>query len=242
MLKLYSYFRSSTSYRVRIALNLKGIEYETIPVNLLKGEQGGEDYLKINPLGGVPALVDGEFVLSQSLAIINYIDNLRSEPSLAPGDSKDQAFVRQIALSIAEDIHPLINLKTQKYLVENFGADDAAKKKWYTHWTTTGMTAIERMIASYGKAGNYVLGDKVSVADICLIPNMYSMRRFGVPLDDYPLCCAIERHCITQPAFIKAAPETQAEAQDNLEQIHGPNAPFLNRNYNNNKFIKGRKQ
>ncbi|HIF25805.1 MAG TPA: maleylacetoacetate isomerase [Micavibrio sp.] len=227
MLKLYSYFRSSTSYRARIALNLKGMEYETVPVNLLKDEQRSEDYLKINPMGGVPALIDGDFVLSQSLAIINYIDNMKSEPSLAPGDYKDQAFVRQIALSIAEDIHPLINLKTQKYLSDHLGADEAAKKEWYIHWTTTGMAAVEKMIAGYGKAGNFVLGNKVSVADICLIPNMYSMRRFGVPLDAYPLCCAIERHCITLPEFIKAAPETQAEAPEDLEQIHGPNAPFL---------------
>lgn len=227
MIKLYSYFRSSTSYRVRIAMNLKGIEFQTVPVNLLKGEQRSDDYLKINPLGGVPALVDGDFVLSQSLAIINYIDNLASEPSLAPGGFQDQAYVRQIALSVAEDIHPLINLKTQKYLAEKFGADDEAKKEWYAHWTAEGMAAIEKMLQADGRAGNYVLGDKVSVADICLIPNMYSMRRFGVDLSPYPLCCAIERHCIQQPAFIAAAPETQAEAPSDLEQIHGPNAPFL---------------
>lgn len=227
MPKLYSYFRSSTSYRVRIALHLKDIEFETVPVNLLGGEQRSADYLKINPVGGVPALQDGDHVVSQSLAIINYIDNLVPEPSLAPGDIKDQAFVRQIALTIAEDIHPLINLKTQKYLAEHFGADDAAKKEWYRHWTMTGMQAVEDMIARYGKAGDFVLGDQVSVADLCLIPNMYSMRRFNVPLDDYPLCRAIEAHCVQQRAFIEAAPETQPEAPDDLEQIHGPDAPFL---------------
>lgn len=228
MIKLYSYFRSSTSYRTRIVLHLKGIEFETVPVNLLKGEQRSEDYLKINPLGGVPALQDGELILSQSLAIINYIDNLVPEPSLAPGDFSEQAFARQVALSVAEDIHPLINLKTQKYLADHFGANEAAKKAWYTHWTTQGMAAIEFMLRRDGRAGHYVLGDTVSVADICLIPNMYSMRRFGVDLSPYPLCRAIERHCIAQPAFIAAAPEMQAEAPDDLEQIHGPEAPLLN--------------
>ncbi len=227
MIKLYSYFRSSTSYRARIALHLKGIEFETVPVNLLEGEQRSVDYLKINPLGGVPALVDGDFVLSQSLAIINYVDNLAPEPSLAPGDFKDQAYVRQIALSIAEDIHPVINLKTQKYLADHFGVDDEGKKEWYRHWTTQGMAAIESMLQRDGRAGNYVLGDQVSVADLCLIPNLYSMRRFNIDLSPYPLCCAIERHCIQQPAFIAAAPETQPEAPEGLEQIHGAHAPLL---------------
>ncbi len=227
MLTLYHYFRSSTSYRVRIALHLKGLAFETVPVNLLAGEQRTDEYLKINPLGGVPALKDSDFVLSQSLAILNYLDNLAPEPSLAPGDEKDQAYVRQIALSVAEDIHPLINLKTQKYLADHFDADETAKHVWYTHWTTQGMAAIEAMLERDGRAGGYVLGDQVSVADLCLIPHMYSMRRFDVDLSPYPLCRAIERHCVRQEAFIKAAPETQPEAPAGLEQIHGSAAPLL---------------
>lgn len=227
MIRLYSYFRSSTAYRARIALNLKGIEYETVPVNLLKNEQRSDEYLKINPLGGVPALLDGDFVIAQSLAIINYIDNLVHEPPLAPGDFKDQAFVRQIALTIAEDIHPLINLKVQNYIAEHFGADDAAKKDWYRHWTEAGMKAVETLLARYGRAGNFALGDAVSIADICIVPQMYSMRRMGLALDDYPLCRRIEAHCVRLEPFIDAAPETQPDAIEGLEPIHGPDAPFL---------------
>ena len=227
MIKLYSYFRSSTSYRVRIAMHLKGIDFETVPVNLLKNEQRDEAFLKVNPFGGVPALVDGDYVLSQSLAIINYIDNLVPNPKLAPGDEKDQAYVRQIALGVAEDIHPLINLKTQQYLSANLGADDNAKKEWYKHWTMTGMSAIEKLLQSDGRAGDTVLGSDISVADICLIPNMYSMRRFGIDLGAFPLCCQIEKYCIQHPAFIAAAPETQDEAPEDLEQIHGVDAPLL---------------
>lgn len=231
MIRLYNYFRSSTAYRVRIALALKGIDYEYVPVNLLEGEQRSEEYLKINPVGGVPALVDGDFTVAQSLAIINYLDNLAPEPSLAPGDFKDQAFVRQISLTIAEDIHPLINLKTQQYIAQEFGADDAAKKEWYRHWTEKGMVAVEAMLARYGKIsaqeGNFALGDRVSVADICLIPQMYSMRRMGLDLEAYPLCRKIEAHCVQLEAFQRAAPECQPDAPEGLEPIHGPDAPLL---------------
>lgn len=128
MIKLYHYFRSSTSYRVRIALHLKGVEFESVPVNLLKGEQRAAGYLEINPLGGVPTLQDGDFTVSQSLAIIGYLDRMRPEPPLLPDDSREHAFAQQVALCVAEDIHPLINLKTQKYLADHFGADEAAKK------------------------------------------------------------------------------------------------------------------
>lgn len=227
MIRLYSYFRSSTAYRARIALNLKGIAYETVPVNLLKGEQRAPAYLAINPLGGVPALVDGDFVLGQSLAIINYIDNLAPEPKLAPGDFRDQAFARQIALTIAEDIHPLINLKVNNYLADKFGADEAAKKAWYMHWVGSGMAAVETLLSRYGKAGNFALGNTVSVADICIVPQMYGMRRMGMDLAPYPLCRRIEAHCVALDPFVRAAPETQPDATAGLEPIHGPHAPLL---------------
>lgn len=227
MIRLYSYFRSSTSYRTRIALHLKGVEFETVPVNLLKGEQRSAEYLKINSLGGVPALQDGDFIVTQSLAIINYIEKLSPEPPLMPHDLKEQAFAQQVALAVAEDIHPLINLKTQKYLADHFDADDVAKKEWYAHWTAEGMNAIEAMLATSGKAGDFVLGDQVSIADICLIPNMYSMRRFGMELSAYPLCLRIERHCIGLDTFQRAAPETQPDTPEGLEPIHGPDSPLL---------------
>lgn len=227
MMKLYHYFRSSTSYRVRIALHLKGAEFESVPVNLLQGEQRLNAYLEHNPLGGVPALQDGDFTVSQSLAIIGYLDRMRPEPPLLPDDSRKQAFVQQVALAVAEDIHPLINLKTQKYLAEHLGADEAAKKAWYAHWTHEGMKAIETMLARSGQAGDFACGDSASIADLCLIPHMYSMRRFGMDLSAYPLCERIERHCIGLPAFQRAAPEMQPDAPKDLEPIHGPHSPLL---------------
>lgn len=227
MLTLYSYCRSSTAYRARIALHLKNIPFETVPVDLVKGEQRDPAYLAINPLGGVPALRDGDFILAQSLAILNYLDNLVPEPPLAPGDAKDQAFARQIALSVAEDIHPLINLKIRKYLTDRFGADDAAQKEWYLHWTAQGMRAIETLLARYGKTGPFALGGAVSVADICIVPQLYGMRRMGAVLDDYPLCRAIESHCIALKPFQDASPESQPDAPEGMEQIHGPRSPLL---------------
>ncbi len=227
MMKLYSYFRSSTSYRVRIALHLKGVKFETLAINLLKSEQRSPEYLTVNPLGGVPALVDGDFTLCQSMAIIDYIDRRFEGAALFPKDEKDRAISHQIACSIAEDIHPLINLKVQKYLAEELGADDEAKKKWYARWSREGMAAVEKMIATYGKAGDFALGDAPSIADICIVPHLYSMRRMGENVDDYPLCARIERNAMGMDAFLNAAPETQPDAIEGLEAIHGPNAPFM---------------
>lgn len=224
MLKLYHYFRSSTSYRVRIALGIKGIEFETQHINLLQSEQRSPEYLAINPLGGVPALEDNGFILSQSLAIIDYLERIKPDPALYPSDPKIRAATMQIAYTIAEDIHPLINMKTQKYLAENFGVDDAGKAQWARHWMTSGLAAVEKMLARHNHAGRFAMGDFPSIADICLIPHLYSMRRFNIPLDDYPLCRAVEKHCVSLPAFIAAAPESQREAPEGLEQIHGKNA------------------
>ena len=224
MITLYSYFRSSTSYRVRIALNLKGVPYDIVPVNLLKDEQRSAEYLAINPLGGVPALIDQSgFTLCQSMAMMCYIEQQCEGPSLCPENNRDCAIAHQIAFSIAEDIHPLINLKVQKYLVEEFGADDDAKKKWYSRWSREGMDAVETMIATYGKAGDFALGDVPTIADICIVPHLYSMRR----MDDYPLCRMIERNAMSHEAFLAACPENQPDAIEGLEPIHGSDAPFL---------------
>ena len=228
MLKLYSYFRSSTSYRVRIALNFKGADYEIVPVNLLKSEQRGAEYLKINPLGGVPAMVEENgFTLCQSMAMIDYIDHTYAGAGLFPENPQERAIAHQIACSVAEDIHPLINLKVQKYLVDELAADDLAKKKWYAHWAHEGMKAVEQMINTYGTHGDFALGDAPSIADICIVPHLYSMRRMGESLEDYPLCRRIERSAMQHEAFLRAAPECQPDAIDGLEPIHGPNAPFM---------------
>jgi maleylacetoacetate isomerase len=228
-MKLYSYCRSSTSYRTRIALHLKAIDFEVVPVNLLEGEQLSQGFLKVNPLGGVPALLDNDFIVSQSLSIIDYLEQKHPDPSLYPSNHKDRAIANQIALMVAEDIHPLINLKTQKYLAQNFGAGKDEKETWYKHWTVLGMRAIEGVLEVHGKSSKYALGEKVSVADICLIPNMYSMRRFNVDLDRFPICLEIEKNCLKLEAFQKASPEMQIDAPEGLEQIHGPNSPVLKR-------------
>jgi maleylpyruvate isomerase len=228
MMKLYSYFRSSTSYRVRIALNLKEADYEIVPINLLEAQQRSDEYLAINPLGGVPAMVEENgFTLCQSMAMIDYIDHTYSGVGLYPENPQDRAIAHQIACSVAEDIHPLINLKVQKYLSEELGADDAAKKKWYARWSREGMAAAEKMIERYGKAGDFALGAAPSIADICIVPHLYSMRRMGESLDAYPLCRQIERNAMQLDAFIKAAPESQPDAIEGLEAIHGINAPFM---------------
>lgn len=228
MMKLYSYFRSSTSYRVRIALNLKEVEYETVPVNLLKGEQRGTEYLQINPLGGVPAMMeDSGFTLCQSMAMIDYIDHTYSGAGIFPESPQERAIAHQIACSVAEDIHPLINLKVQKYIAEELGADDEAKKKWYAHWAHEGMKAVESMIDTYGTYSDFALGDHPTIADICIVPHLYSMRRMGATLDDYPLCRRIECSAMQHEAFLRAAPEVQPDAIEGLEPIHGPDAPFM---------------
>ncbi len=227
MITLYSYFRSSTAYRVRIALHLKGLDFKTVPVNLLKGEQNEDAYRTLNPIGGVPALTHDGFTVAQSLAIINYIDNIAPEPPLSFGSAADQAFVRQVALTIATDIHPLINIKVLKYLEADFGAGDAEKNKWVVHWHMKGMAAVEALLRNYGRSGDFAMGDRASVADVCIIPQMYSLRRFGVKLDDYPICRRIESHCVRLPAFQSAAPETQPDAPSDLVPIHGPHAPLL---------------
>lgn len=222
-MKLYSYFRSSTAYRVRIALNLKGIDYETLPVNLLKNEQRDPAFLKLNPAGGVPALEHNGTIIGQSLAIFDYLEDIKPEPALYWGSPAQKAAMRQIALTIATDIHPAINLKVMKYLSDHLGADDAAKAAWTRHWIAEGLKAVESMLQKTG-AKNYCFGDKPSAADLCLIPQMYSARRNKVDLSPYLLCRAVERHCIRQDAFIKAAPETQPDAPLDLEPIHGPQA------------------
>jgi maleylacetoacetate isomerase len=218
MIKLYSYFRSSTSYRVRIGLHLKNISFETIPVNLLKGEQNLQEYHEVNPMNGLPTLDHDGFRLTQSLAILNYIDNLAPEPPLASGNLQELAYVRQIALIIATDIHPLINLRVTKWLPDNPGAQG----EWYRHWVTKGMAGVEALLRDRNWHGDFALGNRPSVADLCIVPQMYNLRRYKMPLHDYPICCKIEKNCLALDAFQRASPEMQPDAPADLESIHGP--------------------
>ncbi|HEX8215322.1 MAG TPA: maleylacetoacetate isomerase, partial [Allosphingosinicella sp.] len=195
---LFDYYRSSASYRVRIALNLKGVEYRRVPVNLAEGAQKGAEYRAHNPQGFVPMLeMDGQRI-TQSLAIIGYLEATRPEPRLLPPDPADAAHVRALALTIACDIHPLNNLRVLKYLSGPLAQEDAARDQWYAHWVREGFLALEAVAAP--RAGRFLFGDAPSLADICLLPQIYNARRFNVPLDDFPLLLRVDGECATLEA------------------------------------------
>jgi maleylacetoacetate isomerase len=210
--KLYSYFRSSAAYRVRIALNLKGLPYETVPIHLIKegGRQHTPEFRRINPQARVPALElsSGE-VLTQSLAIIEYLDEVHPRPPLLPPDPVDRAQVRAVAQLIACDIHPLNNVAPLRYLKNELGQDQAKIDAWYHHWVLAGFDAIETMV----RPGPYAFGADVTVADICLVPQVANARRLKVPLERFPKIVAIDAACVTLPAFQKARPENQPDAE-----------------------------
>jgi maleylacetoacetate isomerase len=187
-LRLYTYWRSSAAFRVRIALALKGLEYESVPKHLLRdgGEQRQADYLAVNPQGLVPALADDGFVIPQSLAICEYLEEVHPEPRLLPGSARDRATVRGMALAIACDTHPLNNLPVMGYLRREFGADDATVNRWVAHWIDRGFSALERWVATVPGAAQrasdqrYCFGSQVTLADVCLAPQMFNARRFAV--------------------------------------------------------------
>lgn len=202
---LFDYFRSSASYRVRIALNLKGIEYDSVSVNLAEGAQRQADYRDRNPQGFVPMLeIDGQRI-TQSLAIIEYLEATRPAPSLIPADPADAAHVRALALTIACDIHPLNNLRVLKYLSGPLGQEEAARDEWYRHWVREGFAALEAMAAP--RAGRFLFGDAPGLADICLVPQMYNARRFNVPLDDFPLLVRADAEAAALEPFAAAHPD-----------------------------------
>ena len=202
---LYDYFRSSASYRVRIALNLKGLAYDSVPVSLLDNAQRAPEYLSKNPQGLVPALLDGEQLLTQSLAICEYLEETYPQPALLPNDTIGRARVRALALSIACDIHPLNNLRVLRRLEAQFAADQAGKDAWYQHWIQSGFEAFEQQIQS--THGQYCFGDTVTLADLALVPQVYNARRFNCDLSAYPTMRAIEQRCLALDAFARATPE-----------------------------------
>jgi maleylacetoacetate isomerase len=210
--KLYSYFRSSAAYRARIALNLKGLAYETVSIHLTKdgGQQFRPDYTAVNPQARVPALVldDGE-VLTQSLAIIDYLDETHPAPPFLPADPVERARVRALAHTIACDIHPLNNLAPLKYIKSSLGKDQSAIDEWYRHWILLGFETVEAAL----RPGPYAFGSQVTLADICLVPQVANARRFKVPLDRFPKIVAVDAACMTLPAFEKAKPENQPDAE-----------------------------
>ena len=228
MITLYDYFRSSASYRVRIALHLKGQEFVIHAIDLVSGEQRGADYTGQNPQGLVPMLVDGEISLIQSMAIIEYLDDKYGAPKMVEGSAEDKAYIRQMAQIIACDTHPLNNLCVWKgYVGKKLGADETQMSEWYAHWITKGLSAYEAMLVKHGKAGKFTFGDQPTLADLCLIPQLYNARRFNVDLNAYLKILEIERNCIALEAFQKAAPESQESAPKDMEAIHGFASPLL---------------
>ena len=213
-MKLYSYYRSSAAYRVRIALNLKQLPYETVGVHLLKngGEQKQPAYSAKNPQKLVPALEDNGQVFTQSLAIIEYLDEAYPAQPLLPAAATERARVRAMAQLIACDIHPLNNLRVLGYLQKQLGADETAKTEWYRHWINEGFTALEILLQSE-QTGRFCHGDTPTLADCCLIPQVYNARRFQVDLSLYPTIVRIVAECEAVPAFQAAAPENQPDAE-----------------------------
>lgn len=210
-MQLYSYWRSSAAYRVRVALHWKGLPFEVIPIHLLKdgGQQHHADYAAINAQELVPTLIDGEGVIAQSLAAIEYLEEMHPNPPLIFGDALMRAKIRQLAMVIACDTHPLVNLRVLQHLALTYGADDAMKNTWYHHWLKLGLDNLE-WHAEQGS--RFLIGGQLSMADCCMIPQLYNARRFQFPLDAYPKLLAIEAHCLSLEAFQKAAPEAQMDA------------------------------
>ncbi|MCQ9616840.1 maleylacetoacetate isomerase [Paenalcaligenes niemegkensis] len=215
-MKLYSYFRSSAAYRVRIALNAKGIAYETAPVHLLRhgGEQLSEAYKAINPSALVPSLDDNGVIVRQSLAIIEYLDEAYPDSiPLLPTSPRARAAVRAMAMDIACDIHPLNNLRVLRYLSRTLSVAEEGRNDWYKHWIVEGLLALEEVVARHSTAGRFCYEDGLSLADVCLIPQLANARRCDCDLTQFPALMAIEAHCLSLAAFQEAMPDNQPDAE-----------------------------
>jgi maleylacetoacetate isomerase len=215
-MKLHSYFRSSASFRVRIALALKKLEYEYASVHLLQGggQQFAAAFRAMNPAGLVPVLEEDDgTVLTQSLAIIEYLDETRPQPPLLPRDAVGRARARAIALAIACEIHPLNNLRVLAYLSKTLGVTEEQRNAWYRHWVESGLATVEAMLAGDSRTGVCCHGDEPTLADICLVPQIFNAQRFKATLDHVPTVMRIHEHCLTLPAFALSVPALQPDAE-----------------------------
>lgn len=214
-MRLHTYFRSSAAYRVRIALNLKGLEYLSVPTHLLRdgGEQHRQAFAEFNPARLVPVLQHGAATLTQSLAIIEYLEEIHPVPPLLPAAAVERARVRALALSIACDIHPLNNLRVMRYLKSEFDLGDAQRERWSRHWIQQGFEAFERLLAGSAYTGSFCHGDSPTLADCCLVPQVANAHRVHCPLEPYPILMAIHERCLRLPAFASAAPAAQPDAE-----------------------------
>jgi len=212
-MKLYGYWRSSAAYRVRIALHLKGLEFESIPVHLVKngGEQHSDAYIELNPTHLVPTFVDQDVTLHQSIAIVEYLDDKFPTVAIYPKDSIVKAKVKALALDVACEIHPVNNLRVQQYLTQQFSLQESDKLTWSHHWMNIGFMAIEQQLKE--NSGKYSFGDEITMADICLVPQVYNANRFNLDMAEFPNIARVADNCNQHPAFIAALPENQADAQ-----------------------------
>lgn len=211
-IRLYSYWRSTAAYRVRMALALKGLDHDIVPVSLLPGvaEHRQDAYRERNPQMLVPFLEDGDVGIGQSLAILEYLEEAYPERPLLPRDTVARAAVRSFCNSICCDIHPLNNLRVLLYLKQELGVSDAQRDDWYAHWIHEGFRSAELTAAAHG--GPFVFGERLTLADVCLVPQLYNAHRFEVPIDDYPALAAVEAHCHSLPVLAAAKPENQPDA------------------------------
>ena len=211
-MKLYTYFRSSASYRVRIALAYKGLAHDTAYVNLPKGEHQGDAFRAVNAQALVPALEDGGRILIQSLAIMEYLDETHPEPPLLPQGALERAYVRAAAQITACEIHPLNNLRTLKYVKRSYKLDEGGVNTWYRHWIAEGFAMLEGFLAREGRAGRFTFGDMVTIADCCLVPQVFNAQRYECDLGPYPAITRIFGECMKLEAFAATQPSTQPDA------------------------------
>lgn len=213
--KLYSFWRSSAAFRVRIALNLKNMGYEIIPIHLSKngGEQMGEVYSSKNPNRLVPLFEDDQKSIHQSLAIIEYLEEVQPEPALLPKVAIDRAWVRSVAMDITSDIHPINNVRVLRYLIKKLGIDNEAKDEWYQHWVKVGLESIEKQLSNDSRVGRFAYGDQPGLIDICLVPQLFNALSAKVDVEPYPTLMSIFHECMNLPAFIDASWEKQIDAE-----------------------------
>ena len=213
--QLYSFWRSSAAFRVRIALNLKGLDYEVIPVHLLKGggEQSSPDYANKNPNRLVPLYTDGTNTIHQSLAIIEYLEEIYAKPPLLPQTPSDRAWVRALAMDIAIDIHPVNNLRVLRYLMKNLGVSADAKDAWSQHWMSLGLASLEKQLSSDSRVGCFAYGDQPGLIDVCLVPQIFNALSVKLDMKSYPTLMRIFNECMKLPAFIDASWEKQIDAE-----------------------------
>ncbi|MBE0612346.1 MAG: maleylacetoacetate isomerase [Burkholderiales bacterium] len=211
-MKLYTFFRSSAAFRMRIALHCKGLAYEAKPVSLPKGEHRLADYLGVHPQGLVPALEDQGKIFVQSLAMMEYLEETHPQPPLLPADAADRAYVRAVAQIIACEIHPLNNLRTLRYIKKSYGLDDEGVNTWYRHWIAEGLKGLEALLVRSKQSGQFCYRDQVTIADCCLVPQVFNAQRYSCDLTPYPTITAIYSACMKLEAFIDAQPGRQPDA------------------------------